>query len=33
MLDKQGEILRALDVVGLLRNDPLVVGTNAFSAY
>ena len=33
MLDKQGELLRALDVAGLLRNDLLVVGTNAFSAY
>lgn len=33
MLDKQGELLRALDVEGLLRNDLLVVGTNAFSAY
>ena len=33
MLDKQGEILRALDVAGLLRNDLLVVGTNAFVAY
>lgn len=33
MMDKQGEILRALDVVGLLRNDLLVVGTNAFAAY
>ena len=33
MLDKQGELLRALDVAGLLRNDLLVVGTNAFAAY
>lgn len=33
MLDKQGELLRALDVEGLLRNDLLVVGTNAFAAY
>jgi hypothetical protein len=33
MLDRQGEILRALDVAGLLRNDLLVVGTNAFAAY
>lgn len=33
MLDKQGELLRALDVTGLLRNDLLVVGTNAFAAY
>lgn len=33
MLDKLGELLRALDVAGLLRNDLLVVGTNAFSAY
>jgi hypothetical protein len=33
MLDKQGELLRALDVAGLLRNDLLVVGTNAFVAY
>lgn len=33
MLDKQGELLRALDVEGLLRNDLLVVGTNAFTAY
>jgi hypothetical protein len=31
--DKQAELLRALDVEGLLRNDLLVVGTNAFSAY
>ena len=28
MLDKQGELLRALDVAALLRNDLLVVGTN-----
>lgn len=33
MMDKQGEILRALDVAGLLRNDLLVVGTNSFAAY
>lgn len=33
MLDKQGELLRALDVAALLRNDLLVVGTNAFAAY
>lgn len=33
MLDKQGELLRSLDVEGLLRNDLLVVGTNAFAAY
>ena len=33
MLDKQGELLRALDIEGLLRNDLLVVGTNAFAAY
>lgn len=33
MLDKQGELLRAFDVEGLLRNDLLVVGTNAFAAY
>lgn len=31
--DRQGEILRALDAEGLLRNDLLVVGTNAFCAY
>ena len=33
MTDGQGELLRALDVAGLLRNDLLVVGTNAFAAY
>lgn len=33
MLDKLGEMLRALDVASLLRNDLLVVGTNAFVAY
>jgi hypothetical protein len=33
MLNKQGELLCALDVAGLLRNDLLVVGTNAFAAY
>ena len=33
MLDKHGELLRALDIEGLLRNDLLVVGTNAFAAY
>ncbi len=33
MLDKQGELLRALDVAGLLQYDLLVVGTNAFAAY
>lgn len=31
--DRQGELLRALDVEGLLRNDVMVVGTNAFCAY
>lgn len=31
--DRQGELLRALDVEGVLRNDVLVVGTNAFCAY
>lgn len=31
--DRQAEIVRALDVAGLLRNDLLVVGTNAFIAY
>ena len=31
--NKQGELLRALDVEGLLRFDLLVVGTNAFTAY
>jgi hypothetical protein len=33
LLDRQGELLRALDIEGLLRNDLLVVGTNAFCAY
>lgn len=31
--DKQAEILRKLDVKGLLGTDLIVVGTNAFSAY
>lgn len=31
--DRQAEILRKLDIEGLLRNDLLVVGTNAFAAY
>ena len=31
--DKQAEILRKLDVKGLLGNDLMVVGTNAFAAY
>jgi hypothetical protein len=31
--DKQGEILRALDVADLLGTDLMVVGTNAFVAY
>ena len=31
--DRQAEILRALDVAELLRNDLMVVGTNAFIAY
>ena len=31
--DRQAEILRELDFKGLLRNDLLVVGTNAFAAY
>ena len=31
--DKQAEILRKLDVEGLLGTDLMVVGTNAFSAY
>lgn len=31
--DRQAEILRKLDVEGQLRNDLLVVGTNAFAAY
>lgn len=33
LADRQAELLRALDVEGLLRNDLLVVGTNAFCAY
>ena len=31
--DRQAEIVRKLDVEGLLGNDLLVVGTNAFAAY
>ena len=31
--DRQGEILREIDRRGLLGNDLLVVGTNAFAAY
>jgi hypothetical protein len=31
--DKQAEILRKLDIEGLLGSDFMVVGTNAFSAY
>jgi hypothetical protein len=31
--DRQAEILRKLDIEGLLGNDLLVVGTNAFAAY
>jgi hypothetical protein len=31
--DKQAEILRKLDIEGLLGSDLMVVGTNAFSAY
>ena len=31
--DRQAEILRKLDVEGLLGNDLIVVGTNAFAAY
>ncbi len=31
--DRQAEIVRALDVAELLRNDLMVVGTNAFTAY
>ena len=31
--DRQAEILRELDLSGLLGNDLLVVGTNAFAAY
>lgn len=31
--DRQAEIVRALDVAGLLGNDLMVVGTNAFIAY
>ena len=30
--DGQAEILRKLDIEGLLRDDLLVVGTNAFAA-
>ena len=33
LADRQGELLRALDLEGLLRNDLLVVGTNAFCTY
>lgn len=33
ILDRQAEILRKLDVAGLLGSDLLVVGTNAFVAY
>lgn len=33
LADRQAELLRALDIEGLLRNDLLVVGTNAFCAY
>lgn len=33
LADRQGELLRALDVEGVLRRDVLVVGTNAFCAY
>ena len=33
LADRQGELLRALDVEGVLRHDVLVVGTNAFCAY
>lgn len=32
-LDRQGEILRALDIAAKLATDLMVVGTNAFSAY
>ena len=31
--DRQAEILRKLDIEGLLGNDLIVVGTNAFAAY
>lgn len=31
--DRQAEILRALDIAGLLRHDLMVVGANAFIAY
>ncbi len=31
--DRQGEILRSLDMAQLLRHDVMVVGTNAFVAY
>ena len=33
ILDRQAEILRRLDIEGLLGNDLMVVGTNAFVAY
>ncbi|MBA4343095.1 MAG: hypothetical protein C0423_13220 [Methylibium sp.] len=33
LADRQGELLRALDIEGVLRQDVLVVGTNAFCAY
>ncbi|HEY4079282.1 MAG TPA: GSU2403 family nucleotidyltransferase fold protein [Burkholderiaceae bacterium] len=33
LADRQAELLRALDIERLLRNDLLVVGTNAFCAY
>lgn len=33
LADAQGELLRALDVAELLRNDVMLVGTNAFCAY
>ena len=33
LADRQGELLRALDVESVLRHDLLVVGTNAFCAY
>lgn len=31
--DRQAELVRALDIAGLLRNDLMIVGTNAFIAY
>ena len=31
--DRQAELLRALDIYGVLRNDVILVGTNAFCAY